>query len=150
MILKDLQVSDKTAPKELLKIFKRAGAEVVQSSVEKAKRQNSISFKTVHLTMSDSQLIDLRVKETGDIYQVLLNGKIIAIKNQDDDKVAVSEIVKAWVANVDKFQAALAKKKTPLPKGVKSTRKKIIETLKTEIAELDALIAEREMQIQAA
>ena len=48
MILKDLQVSDKTAPKELLKIFKRAGAEVVQSSVEKAKRQNSISFKTVH------------------------------------------------------------------------------------------------------
>ena len=78
------------------------------------------------------------------------NGKIIAIKNQDDDKSAVSEIVKAWVANVDKFQAALAKKKTPLPKGVKSTRKKIIETLKTEIAELDALIAEREMQIQAA
>ena len=61
MILKDLQVSDKTAPKELLKIFKRAGAEVVQSSVEKAKRQNSISFKTVHLTMSDSQLIEDKI-----------------------------------------------------------------------------------------
>ena len=80
MILKDLQVSDKTAPKELLKIFKRAGAEVVQSSVEKAKRQKFNFIQTVHLTMSDSQLIDLRVKETGDIYQVLLNGKLLQLK----------------------------------------------------------------------
>lgn len=152
MILKDLQPNEKTAPKELLRVFKRAGAEIVQSSVDKAKRQNSVSFKAIHLTLSDSQLIELRVKESGDIYQVLLNKKILPIKAQDDEKTAVGEIVKAWQANINKFQAALARQKSPLPKGVKSTRKKLIETLKNEIAELDTLIAEREAQlnIQAA
>jgi hypothetical protein len=103
MILKDLAVSDKTAPKEILKLFKRAGGEIAQSSVEKIRRQNAVSFKTIHLTMSDSQLIALRVKETGDIYQVLLNGKVLPIKNQDDEKNAVTEIVNAWQSNVSKF-----------------------------------------------
>lgn len=147
MILKDLQANPKTAPKELLKIFKRAGADIVQSSVEKTKRQNSVSFKPIHLTLSDSQLIELRVKESGDIYQVLLNGKVLPVKNQDDEKAAVGEIVKLWQANINKFQAALSKKKVDLPKGVKSTRKKLIATLKDEIAELDKLIAERELQL---
>lgn len=152
MILKDLQPNDKTAPKELLKIFKRAGGDVITSSVGKAKRQNAVSFKPVFLTLSDSQAIELRVKESGDIYQVLLNGKPIPIKNQDDDKAAVGEIIKAWQANINKFQAALSKKKVELPKGVKSTRKKLIEILKQDIEELDSLIAEREAQlnIQAA
>lgn len=152
MIFKNLQANEKSAPKELLKMFKRAGAEIVASSVEKAKRQNAVSFKTIHLTLSDSQVLALRVKESGDIYQVLLNGKVMPIKNQDDEKAAVSEIVKLWQANINKFQAALAKKKADLPKGVKSTRKKLIETLKNDIAELDLLIAEREqaLGIQAA
>lgn len=147
MIFKDLQSNDKNAPKELLKIFKRAGADIIQSSVGKAKRQNSVSFKPIYLTLGDSQMIELRVKESGDIYQVLLNKKILPIKAQDDEKAAVAEIVKVWQANIDKFQAALARQKVPLPKGVKSTRKKLIETLKAEINELNDLIAEREAQL---
>ena len=147
MILKDLAVSDKTAPKEILKLFKRAGGEIAQSSVEKIRRQNAVSFKTIHLTMSDSQLIALRVKDTGDIYQVLLNGKVLPIKNQDDEKNAVTEIVNAWQSNVSKFQAALSRKKAQLPKGIQSTRKKIIETLQTQIAELDELIKEQELKL---
>ena len=133
MILKDLAVSDKTAPKEILKLFKRAGGEIAQSSVEKIRRQNAVSFKTIHLTMSDSQLIALRVKETGE--------------NQDDEKNAVTEIVNAWQSNVSKFQAALSRKKAQLPKGIQSTRKKIIETLQTQIAELDELIKEQELKL---
>ena len=97
--------------------------------------------------MSDSQLIALRVKETGDIYQVLLNGKVLPIKNQDDEKNAVTEIVNAWQSNVSKFQAALSRKKAQLPKGIQSTRKKIIETLQTQIAELDELIKEQELKL---
>lgn len=152
MILKNLQPNEKTAPKELLKIFKRAGAEIIASSVSKAKRQNAVSFKSVFLTLADSQMLELRIKESGDIYQVLLNKKIIPIKNQDDEKAAVGEIIKAWQNNINKFQAALAKKKVDLPKGVKSTRKKLIETLQNEINELNGLIAELETQlnIQAA
>lgn len=147
MILQNLQPNEKTAPKELLKIFKRAGANIVQSAVGKAKRQNSVTFKPVHLTLNDSQTLELRVKDSGDIYQVLLNGKILPLKNQDDEKAAAVEIIKAWQHNANKFQAALARKKAILPKGVKSTRKKLIETLREEINELDALIAEREAQL---
>ncbi len=149
MIFKDLQHNEKTAPKELLKIFKRAGADIKQSSVGKVKRQNAVSFKSIFLMLSDGQTFELRVKESGDIYQVLLNNKIIPIKSQDDDKEAVAELVKAWQGNINKFQVALTKQKVSLPKGVKSTRKKLIEVLKNDIAELDALIAEREKQLLA-
>lgn len=142
-----LMPNDKTAPKELLRVFKRAGAEIAQSAVLKAKRQNSISFKPVSLILADSQTVELRVKESGDIYQVLLNGKILPIKNQEDEKLAAAEIVKAADANAGKFQKALARKKVKLPTGVKSTVKRKEEVLREEIAKLDGLILEAETQL---
>lgn len=144
-----LTPNEKTAPKELLKMLKRAGAEIAQSAVLKAKRQNSISYKPVVLIFADSQTVELRVKESGDIYQVLLNGKIAAIKNQDDEKKAAAEIVKLVEGNKDKFQKALARKKVKLPTGVKSTSKRKEEALTEEIVRLDGLIAEAEQRLAA-
>lgn len=144
-----LTPNEKTAPKELLQIFKRAGAEVAQSSVGKAKRQNSISFKPIFIIFADSQKLELRLKESGDFYQVLLNGKIMPIKEQDDERLAVAEIVKKVEAGSQKFQAALIRKKAKLPTGIKSTVKRKEEVYAARIAELDGLIEEARAQLAA-
>lgn len=137
-----LTVNDKTAPKDLLKVFKRAGAEIAQSSVGKEKRENSTSFKPIFILFSDSQSVELRVKKTGDIYQVRLNNKVLPIKNQDDEKLAAGEIVKAVEGNSRKFQALQARKKVKFPVGLKSTFKRKEEILQERINELDKQIAE--------
>lgn len=153
MLLENLKPNDKTAPKELLQLFKKAGAHakaIAQSSVEKTKRTNGVTFNEIILVMSDSQNITLRVKTTGDIYQVLLNKKILPIKEQDNIQAAVKEVINAWQKNANKFQLALTRKKMPLPKGIASTRKSIIERLKAHNEELKKLITERETELNIA
>lgn len=144
-----LTANDKTAPKELLQLFRRAGLPAVQSSVGKAKRQDSISFKQIFLTFADSQTVELRLKESGDFYQVRVNGKVMAIKEQDDERQAVAEIVKKLQAGSQKFQQALARKKVKLPTGVKSTVKRKEEVYAARIAELDEQIAELQARLAA-
>lgn len=145
----NLMANDKTAPKELLQLFKRAGAVVAQSSVGKPKRQNSMSFKPIFLTFADNQTLELRLKTTGDFFQVLLNGKVLPVKHQDDERLAVAEAVAALNANSQKFQAALARKKMDLPQGIKSTVKRKEEVYAARLAELDELIAEVKQKLGA-
>lgn len=142
-----LTQNEKTAPKDLLRIFKRAGAEIAQSSVGKAKRENSISFKPIFLLFADSQTLEIRVKESGDIYQVKLNNKVLPIKNQDDEKLAVAEIVKKVEQNSQKFQNMQARKKVKLPTGLKSTVKRKEEVLQERIKELDSQITEAKSKL---
>lgn len=139
--------NEKTAPKDLLRIFKRAGAEIAQSSVGKAKRENSVSFKPIFILFSDSQALEVRVKETGDIYQVRLNNKVIPIKHQDDEKMAVAEIVKRVEENSKKFQTMQARKKVRFPTGLKSTIKRKEEVLQNRIDELTHQIAEAKSKL---
>ena len=68
--------------------------------------------------MTDSQLVTLRIKQTGDVFQVLINGKVVPIRNQDDHKKAVAEIAGMLESGRTAFQAKLAKAKVKLPKGV--------------------------------
>jgi hypothetical protein len=139
----DLTDNPKTAPKKLLTAFKRAGAQIASSWVEgDVKRENSISYRQICLVFSDSQQVTLRVKQTGDVYQVRLNKRAIPLKNQDDIKRAIIEIVKAVNQNATKFQRALQRKKIALPKGMQSTEKRIEIALIEEEEKLDKLIDE--------
>ena len=80
----ELKGNDTTAPKKLVTAFKRAGAEIAASWVaEKTKRENSITYREIGFTLADSQTIVLRVKQTGDIYQVRMNGKVLPMKEQE-------------------------------------------------------------------
>ncbi len=104
----DLSVKDKAA-KEAMKYFSRAGANVVQQDVSTAVKRNSgVSYREMLLTFADSQKAVLRIKQTGDIFQVLLNNKLLPIKNQDDHIAAIAEIVKAMDSGRSKFQKLLA------------------------------------------
>jgi len=69
----------------------------------------------LHLVFNDSQTIALRIKETGDIFQVLLNKKALPIRNQDEHAKAIKEMVSAMDRGRVAFQKKLARKKVNCP-----------------------------------
>jgi hypothetical protein len=125
----DMSVKDKAA-KAVMKYFARAGANAVQQDVSaQVRRTSGVSYREITLTFADSQQVVLRIKQTGDVYQVLLNGKVAPIKNQEDHVKAVAEIVQMLDAGRTKFQALLAKAQAKLPPGVKTAAPKMIQAL---------------------
>lgn len=147
-MLFDFNNMDKSA-KEAAKFFARAGANVVQHDVSTSvKRSSGVSYREVYLTFADSQQLTLRVKASGDIFQVMLNGKMLPVKNQSDHIKAVSEVVAAMDAGRTKFQKLLAAAKVKLPPAIKTTAPKMEQVLtekrdalKTAIDEVRAEIA---------
>ena len=134
------------ALKTIERAFKKSGAEVVTTTIEsKTRRSAGISYKKIFVTFADSQTVELWVKSTGDIFKVKLGGagnaRELPIKSQDDHNKAINEIVVAMTKGRKSFQKKLAKKKVPLPKGMKKTRVNILDALKTRLAELNEAIA---------
>lgn len=125
----DMSVKDRAA-KQVMKYFSRAGANVVSQDVStQVKRTSGISFREMKLTFADSQTVLFRVKQSGDIYQVLLNGKLTPIKHQDDHIAAVGELVQMLDAGRTKFQAKLAKALVKLPPAIKTAAPKMLAVL---------------------
>ena len=93
------------------------------------KRTSNIAYRELALSFPDSQTIKLRIKQSGDIFQVLLNGRLLPIVNQLDHTRAVREIVDALDAKRAAFQKALARRKTKLPPSVKTAQPKMLATL---------------------
>jgi predicted ribosome quality control (RQC) complex YloA/Tae2 family protein len=116
----DMSVKDRAA-KQVMKYFSRAGAQVVSQDVDtKVKRTSGISYREMTLGFADSQTVVFRIKDPGDIYQVLINGKLVPIKNQDDHVAAVTEIVAMLNAGRTKFQAKLVKAQSKIPPSIKT------------------------------
>lgn len=116
----DLTVKDKAA-KQAIRYFSRAGANVVQQDIPSAlKRSSGVTYREMALTFADSQTVVLRIKQSGDIFQVLLNGKVLPIKNQDDHVKAIAEVVQAMDAGRSKFQKILAAAKVKPPAGIRT------------------------------
>jgi Asp-tRNA(Asn)/Glu-tRNA(Gln) amidotransferase A subunit family amidase len=143
----DLSNKDK-AVKQALKYFSRAGANVVSNDVDpKIKRTSGISYREMSLTFADSQIVTLRIKQSGDIYEVKLNGKVIPIKNQDDHVKAVAEIVQKMDAGRTAFQKKLAKAQVKLPPTIKTAAPKMLQLLTEKRDHLKELIAEVRAEI---
>lgn len=129
--------------KEAVKQFKKAKATVAQVDVNKAiKKTSGIPYREIFFTFTDSQVITLRIKESGDIYQVLLNRKLIPIKSQDDHAKAIKEMAGLMARGRVAFQKRQARKKVALPSSVKTSAPKMevllsdrLEKLKREIEE---------------
>ena len=120
------------ALKQITAIFARAGNKTMQddekaasAEISKVKRTSGVKYREIAIAFLDSQSLVLRIKESGDIFQVVINKKLTPIKNQDDQKKAVDEIIGILNAGRTKFQAAMAKKKDPTPRPpTTSTSKK--------------------------
>lgn len=125
------EMTSKDKPtKELTRIFKRAGVDVAQVDVNPSvKRSSGISYRELSLTFADSQQVTLRIKQSGDVYQVLLNGKVLPIRAQDDHVAAITEVVKAMDAGRAAFQKKLAAVKPTLPPSVRTAAPQMMQQL---------------------
>lgn len=124
----DLTRKDK-AVKELEKLFKRAGANPVSVDIDaRIKRSSGVSFREISLTFADSQTVKLRIKRPGDIFQVMLNRKVMPMTHQDDHSRAVGEIVQAMERGRTAFQKTLARARVKLPSSMKTAAPRM-ETL---------------------
>ena len=146
----ELSSNEHTAPKSILQIIRRAGGTVASSWVDgKVRRENAIAFKEIHLVFADSQEAVLRVKQSGDIFQVKVNGRATPIKNQDDHKKALIEVIDAVDANSASYQKKLTQTKVVTPTGLKSTVTRKEEALTARIEELKAGISEATNELAA-
>ena len=144
----DMNSKDK-ASKAVLANFKRSGAEAVQIDVSATtKRTSGISYRELSLTFADSQVVVFRIKQSGDIFQVLLNGKVKPMTKQDDHAAAIDEIVKAMENGRSAFQQKLAKAKVTLPKSIKTTVPNKEKALTEKRDALQEAIAEAEKTLE--
>jgi hypothetical protein len=146
----DNQADATRSLKKVSQMMLRAGQPVVSTDFDaKVKRTSGISYREALLTVASGQTVTLRVKQTGDIYQVLVNGKVTPIKNQDDSAKAIVEIANHLDANQAKFQAQQAKVKVDLKEaGAKSVAPKMEEKLTAELQELDTKIADARKKLE--
>lgn len=145
-----LSVKDKAA-KEAIKYFNRAGAQVVAQDVDtKIKRTNGIPNREMSLTFADSQIVVIRIKESGDIFQVLINNKVVPIKNQDDHVQAIAEIVAMLESGRTKFQKKQALAMVKVPPGIRTSAPKMEVVLDQKITALTEAIAAIDVEIALA
>lgn len=129
--------------KRVAQAMLRAGQPVVSHDFDpKLRRTSGVGYRQALLTLASGQTVTLMVKQTGDVYRVLLNGAVLPIKNQDGIK-AIGEIAAAAERNQKKFQAAQARIKAQLPKGIRTAAPKMAEALAQRNTELDTLISEK-------
>lgn len=129
--------------KRIAQAMLRAGQPVVSHEFDpKQRRTSGIGYHQALLTLASGQTVTLMIKLTGDVYRVLLNGVVLPIKAQDQIK-AIGEIAGAAQRNQAKFQAAQARKKAELPKGIRTAAPKMAEALAQRTTELDTLITEK-------
>lgn len=143
----DMSTKDK-AVKQAARYFSRAGANVVQQDVNPTvKRSSGISYREMALTFADSQRVLLRIKQSGDIFQVLLNGKPLPIKSQEDQVKAIAEIVKAMDTGRSRFQKLMALAKVRPPAGIRTAAPRMEQVLTEKRDALRDAIADVRQQI---
>lgn len=144
----DFSSKDK-ASKAVVRHFSRAGASVVQADASGSIRRSSgVSYRELALAFADSQQVMLRIKQTGDIFQVLLNGKVLPIRNQDDHSKAIAEVVKAMDSGRTAFQKKLARAKVKLPPSIKTAAPKMEQALAEKRDALRDAIADARQRLE--
>lgn len=113
----------------------------------KIRRVADIAFREVLVMMKDGQRVILRVKRSGDIYQVLVNGKVLPIKSQTDQGAAIREIADALNAGRAQFQKRLSAVRVPVKRGLLVTTRMQVRQLKAKIAGLDVMIEDAQQEL---
>jgi hypothetical protein len=142
------------AMRRVTSLLTRAGAVVIDvSSDGKTRRIAGISYREVTYTFADSQSLALRIKATGDVYEVRINGKVTPVKSQDDPAKAVAELLGMLDKTRDRHQKRLAALAMKPPDGAKTAAPKLRDALASQIAEVETQItaaAEELAALQAA
>lgn len=130
-----------SAMRRVSQLFVRSGLTIIKVECDgKSRRTAGIEYREVVLSFADSQHLLLRVKATGDVYQVLVNGKLTPVKSQDDPAKAVAELVALMDAGRARFQKRMAAMVMKPPEGAKTAAPKMREALEAQVAAVDVEI----------
>lgn len=141
--------TDKAA-KSAAKALGRSGSNVVNIEVDpRIRRSSGVPYREMSFTIADGQLVTVSVKQTGDIFQVKLNGATKPIKEQHDQEKAISEISDYITNNSKAFQKKQAAQKVALPPSIRSAAVKTEDKLKARSVQLDSLISDKTADISA-
>lgn len=136
-----LATSAERAMRKVTALFTRAGLDIVSvGSNGKTARIAGVSYREVIYSFADSQTLSLRVKATGDVYEVRVNGKVVPIQEQDDPAKAVAELVSMLDKSRARHQKRMAALKMAPPEGAKTAAPTMKAKLVQQIAEVDAEI----------
>lgn len=129
------------AMKRVTSLLERAGLKVVDvASDGKTRRLAGVSFREVTISFADSQKLALRVKATGDVYEVRINGKQTPVSQQDDAAKAIGELAGLIDRGRARFQKRLAAMRMRPPESARTAAPKLKERLQQQIAEVDSQI----------
>jgi hypothetical protein len=146
----DMGSKKDAATRAVVRYFARAGSHIVQGDVSpNIKRSSGVSYREMVLTFADSQVVTFSIKQSGDIFQVKLNGKSVPLKHQDDQVAAIGEMVGMMDAGRSKFQAAMAKVRIQLPDSIRTAAPKLEVALQEKVNALDEAIAVIKEEITA-
>ena len=136
---------------QLKKLFAKAGAQVVNVDVPTTLSQRvGVTYRSVLLTFGDGQTVTLNVKdETGDVFEIRINGSVVPLRNQDDHAETVKEVAALMNRKRAAFQRAAAKAKTPLPAGIKATRVKKLDAKRARRDELQGQVDTARTELQS-
>lgn len=138
----DMGSKKDAATRAVVRYFARAGSHIVQGDISpNIKRSSCVSYREMVLTFADSQVVTFSIKQSGDIFQVKLNGRIVPLKHQDDQVAAIGEMVGMMDVGRSKFQAAMAKVRIQLPDSIRTAAPRMEVALQEKSAALDAAIA---------
>lgn len=131
------------------KALSKAGAEVAGYDLDpKVRKSAGIAYRQMDFSLIDGQQLTILVKESGDIFQVKLNGQLTPIKEQTDQAKAIVEIAGKLIANRVKFQKKLAAVKVVLPPSLKTAAPRMEQILTERNQSLDTEIAGVEEEIR--
>lgn len=137
--------------KPLLKKFEKHRCNVTSvNAPNKAKRESGFLIKFFELTFEDGQIMTVRIKADGTVFQVKLNKRVMPIKNVDDMDKAIIEMVDYVQDNAKAYERAKAQRERrkilpPKPSIVTSRREKI-DKAKATLGELNATNLDLEKQ----
>lgn len=136
---------------QLVRLFVREGCAVASAEIDtKVQKTAGVAWRAIEFVFVDNQKVSMRVKLTGDIFQVLVNGKQLPIREQDDPAKAVGEISNVLDMGRASFQKKLARvrARTPQSSRREATTKLMLEKrLSASVAEKRELLEEGKAQL---
>jgi chromosome segregation ATPase len=140
----DFEKITKSGLMPLTKKFARWKVEVADiEATNKPKRESGMQIKSAMLKISTGQKLEIKVKNTGTIFQIKLNGKVLPIKHVDNMDKAVIEIVDYIQENEKSYLKSQERRVAKLAAGekkpsVRTTRAEQIDNYTAKVAELQA------------
>lgn len=154
--MKDLLI-DPTKAADLAKLkaaLEKSGLSLSGDLAADAKTQRTagVTWRGVTATLADSQQLAFRIKQSGDIYAVLLNGKQLALREQDSSGATFKELAGIVKAAAMPFQKRLARVKTQVEKRVLPggfvTQVATLKALRARVGDKRALLARGEDELR--